>query len=59
MGVKAEIINDNIVFFPSNLTERYALECIFSNIEGESTDPESIQNRFEINDELILEREYN
>jgi len=56
MGVIAEIIDDKIVLFPSNMTERYGLESVLSLISNNSTDPDSISNSFTIDDELILER---
>lgn len=58
MGIKVEIIEDNLVLFPESSVEKYALECLFSNIQGESTDPTSISERIKIDPELMLERDY-
>lgn len=58
MGVKVEIINDNLVLMPSNTVEQYGLEGWLCNVICESSDPESIKKRISIDTELILEKEF-
>jgi len=52
MSIRVEIIEDDLVLFPSNTVERYGLEKWISGITMVDV------GRIVIDDEYILEREY-
>ena len=55
MSVKVDIIDFNIVFTPTSTIEEQGIQSILSLIEGESTDPDTIRNRFIIDRGYTLE----
>lgn len=57
MTMKVDIIDDKLVFFPSNGVEKLGIECFLKNLAIGTSDSPIINDNFDISYEEILQRD--
>lgn len=57
MSTKVEIIGNNIIFYPEDTIAAFGISTMLDMIQGDSTDPDTINKRFEVSMDKVLQQE--